>query len=136
MLEGPPQAPKPAWNCPFEVPSGMSGVMETITRPGAHHESPSPLYARGLSRGKSQCSACPDRGLTSPSPAGVETGPALGSDQRSDDASLARPWQKRRWWTWVALGCLLICALGGAHADQAFRFAPDGGLPGRERGGV
>ncbi len=65
------------------------------------------------------------RGFADPSPADVETGPALGSDPRSDDASLARPWQKRRWWTWVALGCLLICALGGADADHSMlKFFP------------
>src|SRR5687768_649269 len=58
------------------------------------------------------------------------------SDHRSDDASLARPWQKRRWWARFALGCLLICALGRADAHQASRFALDGSLLGRECGGA
>src|SRR5688572_25262538 len=110
--------------------------MNAITRPGGYHESRFLLYARGLSRGKFNPSAGPDRGVTDPPPSGVETVTALGSDQRSDDASLARPRQKRRWWARFALGCLLICALGGADADQRLRFAPDGSLLGREWGGT
>jgi hypothetical protein len=110
--------------------------MNRTKRPGESHESGFPLYARGSSRGKFKHAIGSDRGFADSSPPGVETGSALGGHHRGHDTSLACPWQKRRWWTWVALGCLLICALGGVDADQAFRFAPDGSLLGRECGGA
>src|SRR5688572_4253070 len=110
--------------------------MTNTKRPGAHHESWFPLYARGSSRGNGSRSTGPDRGVTNPSAVAVETGSTLGDDHRSHGTSLARTWQKCRWWTRLALGCFLVCAIGGADADQACRFAPDGNLLGRECGGA
>ncbi|PON14146.1 hypothetical protein C2W62_30625, partial [Candidatus Entotheonella serta] len=40
----------------------------------------------------------------------------MGGHHRDDDASLARVRQKCRWWTWVALGCVVICAFIGIDA--------------------
>src|SRR5215216_4619828 len=110
--------------------------MEPITRPGDHHESWGSFYDRGLFRGKPNRSTRPDRGLAYPSVAVVETCFAVGHTHRGDDAPLAPARQKRRWGAGLALGCLLVCALGRADAHQGLRFAPDGSLRGRERGGA
>ena len=94
-------------------------------------------YARGLSRSKRQCSKLvADRSLAHPSAARIEAGFALGRDHRDDDAALAPARQKRRGRSGLALGCLLVCALGGADADQGLGLAPDGSLCGRARGGA
>src|SRR6266550_1824127 len=110
--------------------------MEPITKPGDHHESRGSFYARGLFRGKPNRATRPDRGLAYPSVAVVETSFAVGHTHRGDDAPLAPARQKRRWGAGLALGCLLVCALGSADAHQGLRFAPDGSLLGRERGGA
>ena len=81
-------------------------------------------------------SARPDRSVTLPSAAAAQAGVALGGHHRGDDAALASKWQKRRWWAGFALGCVLICTVGGADADQGLRFASDGSVCGRERGGA
>ena len=69
MPEGLPKALKPDGTCPFKVLSGMSGLMNPMTRPGEDHESRLPLYARGLSRGQFNPSPGSDRGLADSSPA-------------------------------------------------------------------
>src|SRR5688572_9161435 len=106
--------------------------MKATQGPGAHHERWFPFYARGLSRGKFSRSTRPGRGVADPSAVVVETSFALGGDYRGHDAPLAPQRQKCRWWAGIALGCLLICALGGADADQGLRFASDGSLFSRE----
>src|SRR5262245_39781025 len=110
--------------------------MIPINRPGEYHESTCSFYARGLSRDKSTRAPRAGRGLAHPSSAPVEAGAALGSDHRGHDTPLAPPRQKRRWGARVALGCLLVCTFGCAHADQGLRFAPDGSVRMRERGGA
>ena len=92
--------------------------------------------ARGLSRSKRKRPTRADRSFAHPSAALIEAGFALGRDHRDDDAALAPARQKRRGRAGLALGCLLICALGGADADQGLRLAPDGSLLGRERRGA
>src|SRR5688572_19324867 len=136
MLEGLPKPSRFGLNLPHQDAFWYLWFMTNTKRPGAHHESWFPLYARGLSRGKFSHSTCPDRGVANPSAAAAETGSTLGDDHRSHDTSLARTWQKCRWWTGLALGCLLVCAIGGADADPEFRFASDGSLLGREWGGA
>src|SRR5215471_3899471 len=110
--------------------------MKPITRPGDHHESWGSFYARGLFRGKPNRSTRPDRGFAYPSVAVVATSFAVGRAYRGDDAPRAPARHKRRWGAGLALGGLLVCALGSADAHQGLRFAPDGSLLGRERGGT
>src|SRR5919109_3424700 len=110
--------------------------MIPINRPGACHESTFSFYARGLSRDKAKRAHRAGRVLVHPSSAPLEAGSALGSDPRGHDTPLAPTRQKRRWRARVTLGYLLVCAFGGADADQDLRFAPDGSVRGRERGGA
>src|SRR5918993_4704036 len=136
MLEGPLKASRFGLNLPHQDAFWYLWCMNHTKRPGVHHESWFPLYARGSSRGKFSRSIGPDRSAANASAASVETSATLGGDHRSHDTSLARTWQNGRWWTGFALECLLICALGGVDADQARRFAPDGSRLGRECGGT
>src|ERR687896_232531 len=100
--------------------------MKATTKPGDHRESWFPFYARGLFGGKGNDSPGPDRSIAHPSAAFAQAGVAVGGAHRSDDASLARARQKRRWWAGFALGCVVICPVGGAHADQGLRSTSAG----------
>ena len=125
----------PHWTCLLRLLWRISGLMTATTKPGDHRESWVPFYARGLCRGKVNASTGSDRGFPHPSAAPTQAGIAVGGDHRGDDAALASKRQKRRWWTGFARGCVLICTIGGADADQGLRFASDGSVCGRERGG-
>src|SRR5918998_5325164 len=126
----------PHRTCLLRLLSCISGFMNTTPKPGDRHESWVPFYARGLLRGKCNGSTCPDRSVAHPSAAPAQAGVAMGGDHRSDDASLASKRQTCRWWVGFALGGVVICTVGGAHADQGLRFTSDGSAPGRERGGT
>src|SRR6266511_3368384 len=102
--------------------------------PGACHERPGPLSAWSLPRGNTNGRNGRTLRPARPSAASTPSRPALGSALRGDDPPLASGRQKHRWPTWLALGCLLVCALGGVDAGETPRFTPDGSVSGRECG--
>ena len=61
---------------------------------------------------------------------------AVGGALRGHDAPLAARGQKHRWPPWLAVGCGLVCALGGVDAGEAPQRTRDGSVRGRECGGA
>ncbi len=134
MPAGKPKAHKPRWTCPLRRLSGLSGVMRPLTRPGASQASGLSCSAPDLSRRQRHQSTRPHRGLAHPSVVARATRVAVGRDPRGDDATRATARQKRRWRSGLAWGCCLLCALGGAEADQGVGLAPEGSVWSRARG--
>jgi hypothetical protein len=134
MPAGKPKAHKPRWTCPLRRLSGLSGVMRPLTRPGASQASGLSCSAPDLSRRQRHQSTRPHRGLAHPAVVARATRVAVGRDPRGDDATRATARQTRRWRSGLAWGCGLLCALGGAEADQGVGRAPEGSVWSRARG--
>ena len=62
--------------------------------------------------------------------------PCRGRRLRGHDASLATGRQKHRWPPWLAVGCGIVCALGGVDAGEEPQRARDGSVRGGECGGT
>jgi hypothetical protein len=136
MPEEPPDGETSYRTCLLRRLWRLSGFMKATAKPGDCHESWFSFYAQGSSRGKSNVSTHSDRSVVRAFAASFEAGIAVGGAHRGDDAALTPTWQKRRWRTWLALGCIVICTIGSADADQGLRFASDGRVCGREWGGT
>src|SRR5919202_3060763 len=110
--------------------------MQSDLTSGAHYERTGRLYVWRLSRSK-----CTRRhGLdlcAAPSPlTPAQARLTVGRARRGHGASLAAGRQKHRSPPWLALGCSLVCLLGGVDAGEASQRTRDGSVRGGECGGT
>src|SRR6266540_3914848 len=110
--------------------------MQTDLTSGAHHGRTGQVYAWGLPRGNRKRRNCFDLcGPQSPA-AAAQARPAMDGALRGHEQEVGGSGQKRRWPTWVALGCRVVCAVGGVDAREASPRPRHGSVSGRKCGGT
>src|SRR6266511_2328275 len=110
--------------------------MQTDLTSGAHHGRTGQVYVWGLPRGNRKRRNCFDLcGPQSPA-AAAQARPAMDGALRGHEQEVGGSGQKRRWPTWVALGCRVVCAVGGVDAREASPRPRHGSVSGRKCGGT
>src|SRR5712691_3746921 len=110
----------------------MPEGMHTYSLSGAPHESTQAFDAWRLPKDqRTRRNRLDLRGLPSPV-APAQARPAVGGALRGDDQTVGRSGQKHRRSTWLTLGCVVVCPLGGLDVREASARTRDGSVSRRE----